>query len=163
MAAITDLSDLINLQTGGNNGNLENIFFHKVPRVAGVAATAPMALLKPTPSIQSVQLTATAGNFGITLARPIAWLPVDQAGTMGWRDYTTGLPGIPEIEPNSCLSLTATELFGCLATVQKSVSSGGFVGGLAGLTFSNPCITCAVVSSSVTDPRATGTIIISET
>ena len=43
MAAITDLSDLINRQTGGNSGTPENIFFHKVPRVAGVAATAPIA------------------------------------------------------------------------------------------------------------------------
>ena len=42
MAAITDLSDLINLQTGGNNGNPENIFYHKVPRVAGAAATNPI-------------------------------------------------------------------------------------------------------------------------
>jgi hypothetical protein len=29
MAAITDLSELINLQSGGNNGNPENIFFQK--------------------------------------------------------------------------------------------------------------------------------------
>ena len=43
MAAITDLSDLINRQSGGNSGTPENIFFHKVPRVAGVAATAPVS------------------------------------------------------------------------------------------------------------------------
>jgi hypothetical protein len=30
MAAITDLSELINLQSGGNNGNPENIFFQKM-------------------------------------------------------------------------------------------------------------------------------------
>ena len=45
MAAIADLSELINLQTGGNNGNPENIFYHKVGRVAGAAATAPAARL----------------------------------------------------------------------------------------------------------------------
>jgi hypothetical protein len=80
-------------------------------------------------SIQSVQLTATtgtAGSFGITLARPLAWIPVGAAGTAGWRDYTTGLPGIPTIDPNACLALmfipaaaTAPELFGTLATVEK--------------------------------------------
>jgi hypothetical protein len=282
MAAITDLSDLIHRQTGGSNGSPENIFFHKVPRVAGVAATAPIAgrgcslweydgmpakglvpstavipdrttqgaipftapgggrdkhligasitpltagvyllydrlfhigglsgistaaqTVQGSPaspaltrntggagniafyeiytvigttsttltmtytnqggtgsrtstinigatnfrevtrmqriplaagdsgiqSIQSVQLTATtgtAGNFGITIAQPLAWIPVGAAGTMGWRDYTTGLPGIPVINPDACLSLmfipaaaTAPELFGLLATIEK--------------------------------------------
>ena len=282
MAAITDLSDLINRQTGGNSGTPENIFFHKVPRVAGVAATSPIAgrgcslweydgmpakgdvptvgaiptkstqgaipftsagggrdkhligasitpltsgvfllydrlfhegglsgtstaaqtIQGSTPSpaltrntggagniafyeiysiigttsttltmtytnqagtgsrtstinigatnfrevsrmqriplaagdsgiraIEQVQLTATtgtAGNFGITIAQPLAWIPVNVAGTMGWRDYTTGLPGIPVIDPNACLALmfipssaTAPELFGALATIEK--------------------------------------------
>lgn len=282
MPAITDLSDLINRQTGGNSGTPENIFFHKVPRVAGVAATAPVAgrgcslwtydgmpasgavpttaaiptrttngaipfaapgggrdkhliSASVTPltagvyllydrlmhrgglnatlttaqtvqgthpgtpqitrnadgagniawyeiytiigttgatltmnytdqdgngasstinigatgfrevtraqriplaagdsgirSIQSVQLsasTATAGDFGITLAQPLAWLPVGVAGTMGWRDYTTGLPGIPTIHPDACLAMmfipaaaTAPEVWGCLGTVEK--------------------------------------------
>ena len=79
-------------------------------------------------SIQQIQLslsTGTVGNFGITIAQPLAWIPVNVAGTMGWRDYTTGLPGIPVIDPNACLSLmfipvaaTAPELFGLLATVE---------------------------------------------
>ena len=282
MAAITDLSDLINLQTGGNSGSPENIFFHKVPRVAGVAATVPIAgraaslwtydgmpaggavptsaaipdrtttgaipftapggsrekhligasitpltagvyllydrlfhigglsgtstgsqTVQGSPaspaltrntggagnmawyeiytiigatgttltmtytnqggtgsrtstinigatnfrevtraqriplaagdtgiqSIQSVQLTGTTGtvgNFGITIAQPLAWIPVGAAGTSGWRDYSTGLPGIPVIDPNACLSLmfipaaaTAPEVWGCLGTVEK--------------------------------------------
>lgn len=283
MAALTDLSDLINRQTGGNNGTPENLFFHKVPRIAGAAATAPIAgrgcslwqydgmpaggavptvaaipdrttvgALPFTPpggtrekwligasiaplvsgvfllydrlfhigglsgvlttaqtvqgahpgtpaltrnvggagnmawyeiytaigttsatltmtytnqagtesrtstvnigatgfnaatraqriplaagdtgirSIQQVQLSAsttTAGNFGITIAQPLAWIPVGAAGVMGWRDYTTGLPGIPAIGPDACLALmfipsaaTAPELFGSLAFVEK--------------------------------------------
>jgi hypothetical protein len=282
MAAITDLSDLINRQTGGNNGTPENIFFHKVPRVAGVAATVPIAgrgvslwtydgmpaggavptvaaiparttqgaipftapggsrekwligasvapliagvyLLydrlfhigglsaastadqtvqgsTPSPAltrntngagnmalyeiysaigttnttltmtytdqagnpgqistvniggtgfrettrtqriplaagasgiqaIEKVNLAATtgaAGNFGITIAQPLAWIPVGAPGTMGWRDYTTGLPGVPPIDSNACLAMmyipaaaTATEIFGSLAFVEK--------------------------------------------
>ena len=80
-------------------------------------------------SIQQVQLagsTLTAGNFGITIAQPLAWIPVNVAGTMGWRDYTTGLPGIPVIDPDACLSLmfvaganTPPEIYGTLATVEK--------------------------------------------
>jgi hypothetical protein len=282
MAALTDLSDLINRQSGGNSGNPNNLYFHKVPRVAGVAATVPVAgrgcslwrydgmpaggavptsaeipdstttgalpfvaatggrdlhligasvtpftagvyLLydrlfhrgglsgtstadqtvqgsTPTPAltrntggagniawyeiytaigtstttltmtytdqdgntgqtatinigatgfreetraqriplaagdtgvraIEKVKLTAsttTAGDFGITIARPLAWIPVGSAGTAGWRDYTTGLPGIPVINPDACLALmfipsvaTAPEVWGCIATVEK--------------------------------------------
>jgi hypothetical protein len=80
-------------------------------------------------AIEKVKLTATtgtAGNFGITIAQPLAWIPVGVAGTAGWRDYTTGLPGIPVINPDACLSLmfipaaaTAPEVWGCLATVEK--------------------------------------------
>lgn len=282
MAAITDLSDLINRQTGGNSGTPENIFFHKVPRVAGAAATAPIAgrgcslwtydgmpaggavptsaaipdrttqgaipftapggtrekwligasmaplaagvyllydrlfhiggLSGASTADQTVQgspaspaltrntggagnivfyeiysilgtnsqtltmtytdqdgntgntstinigaaghrevtrmqriplaagdtgvravekvalsaTTGTAGNFGITIAQPLAWIPVGAGGTMGWRDYTTGLPGIPAINSDACLAVmyiaatvTATELFGCISTVEK--------------------------------------------
>lgn len=282
MAAITDLSDLINRQSGGNSGTPENIFFHKVPRVAGAAATAPIAgrgmslwtydgmpaggavpttgaipdrttqgaipftaatggrdkhligahiaplvagvfllydrlfhigglsgtstadqAVQSSPAspaltrntggagniawyevytiigatgttltmtytnqagtgaqtstinigatgfrevtraqriplaagdtgiqaIEKIKLTATtgtAGNFGITIAQPLAWIPVGSAGTAGWRDYTTGLPGIPVIDPDACLSLlfipattTAPEVWGCLGTIEK--------------------------------------------
>lgn len=80
-------------------------------------------------SVQSVQLTATtgtAGNFGITIARPLAWLPVGAAGTAGWRDYTTGLPGIPTPDPDACLAqmflpaaATAPEVWGCLGLIEK--------------------------------------------
>jgi hypothetical protein len=80
-------------------------------------------------AIEQIQLTATtgtAGNFGVTIAQPLAWIPVGAGGTMGWRDYTTGLPGIPVIDPNACLALmfisgvgSAPELFGSLATIEK--------------------------------------------
>ena len=282
MAALTDLSDLINRQTGGNNGTPENVFYHKVPRVAGVAATAPIAgrgcslwtydgypaggtapgaaaiptrtttgaipftaaggtrekwLIStgivpqvagvyvlydrlfhisglagnstadqtvqgatPTPAltrntggignfafyeiytaigttsttltmtytdqdgntgitstinigatafrevtraqriplaagdsgiraIEKVKLTATtgtAGDFGITIAQPLAWIPVGAPGVGGWRDFTTGLPGIPKIDNNACLALffipattTASEVWGTMSFVEK--------------------------------------------
>ena len=43
MAALTDLSDLINRGTGGNSGTPETPFYFKAPRIAGAAATAPIA------------------------------------------------------------------------------------------------------------------------
>jgi len=42
MAALTDLSDLINRFTGGNNGTPEFFFINKTGRVAGVAAATPV-------------------------------------------------------------------------------------------------------------------------
>lgn len=80
-------------------------------------------------SVQQIQLSAsttTAGNFGITIAKPLAWIPVGAPGIAGWRDYTTGLPGIPKIDTDACLSLlfipgaaTAPELLGAFGTVEK--------------------------------------------
>jgi hypothetical protein len=43
MASITDLSDLINRFTGGNNGTPEAVFVNKPGRIAGAAATATIS------------------------------------------------------------------------------------------------------------------------
>lgn len=70
--------------------------------------------------------TATQGEFGMTIANPLAWIPVGSAGVGGWRDYTTGLPGIPAIHPDACLSLlfiasttAPPELHGAMTFVEK--------------------------------------------
>jgi hypothetical protein len=106
--------------------NIGGTGFREVTRMQRIPLAAGDSGIQ---SIQTVQLdvsTGTLGNFGITIAQPLAWIPVNVAGTMGWRDYTTGLPGIPVIDPDACLSLmfipngnTAPELFGTLATVEK--------------------------------------------
>lgn len=69
--------------------------------------------------------TGAAGNFGITIAKPIAYLAVGFPGAPGWRDFVSGLPGIPEIESGSCLSLlwvptggAVPELFGGYSIVE---------------------------------------------
>jgi hypothetical protein len=43
MAAITDLSDLVNRLTGGNSGTPEHLYFFKNARVGGAAAVATVA------------------------------------------------------------------------------------------------------------------------
>ena len=44
MAAIANLSDLVNRMTGGNSGTPENIWFHKIARHDGaVVAAVPIA------------------------------------------------------------------------------------------------------------------------
>jgi hypothetical protein len=76
-------------------------------------------------SIELSGTTGTAGSFGVTIGHPIAYLGVGAPGACGWRDFTTGMPGIPEVEPDACLSLlwipqttTAPDLTGGLSYVE---------------------------------------------
>ena len=115
----------------GNTGqtstiNIGGTGFREVTRAQRIPLAAGDSGLRAIQQVQLTASTATAGNFGITIAQPLAWIPVGAAGVMGWRDYTTGLPGIPAIDPNACLALlfipsaaTAPELFGSLAFVEK--------------------------------------------
>jgi hypothetical protein len=79
-------------------------------------------------SVENVDLlasTATAGAFGLTIAHPLAYYTIGAAGAAGWRDYSTGNPGIPEIQTGACLALlwvpqttTAPEFIGALSFVE---------------------------------------------
>lgn len=69
--------------------------------------------------------TGTAGAFSLVIGKPMAYIPISNAGAMGWRDFTTGLPSLPAIENDACIaflfvpfSTTAPELFGAISTVQ---------------------------------------------
>jgi hypothetical protein len=80
-------------------------------------------------AVASVTLSATtgtAGNFGVTVAKPLAYIGVGGAGAPGWRDFITGLPGIPELPVGCCPALlwfpsttTAPEIFGGINSVEK--------------------------------------------
>lgn len=79
-------------------------------------------------SVENVDLvasTGTAGSFGVTVGRALATAVVDQAGVGGWRDFVSGLPGIPEVKTDACLALlwipgavTAPEVQGILSCVE---------------------------------------------
>jgi hypothetical protein len=106
--------------------NIGATSFREATRMQRIPLAAGDSGIRAIEQIQLSATTGTAGNFGITIAQPLAWIPVGAGGTMGWRDYTTGLPGIPVIDPNACLSLmfipnagTAPELFGSIATIEK--------------------------------------------
>jgi hypothetical protein len=106
--------------------NIGGAGFREVTRMQRIPLASGDSGIQSIQTVQLDGLTGSAGNFGITIAQPLAWIPIGAGGTMGWRDYTTGLPGIPVIDPNACLSLmfiagsaTAPELFGSLATVEK--------------------------------------------
>jgi hypothetical protein len=79
--------------------------FREVTRAQRIPLAAGDTGVRAVASVQLSATTGTAGAFGITIAQPLAWIPVNVAGTSGWRDYTTGLPGIPAIHPDACLAL----------------------------------------------------------
>lgn len=106
--------------------NIGGTNFREVTRMQRIPLAAGDSGIRAIRQIQLLGTTGTLGNFGITIAQPLAWVPIGATGTMGWRDYTTGLPGIPVIHPDACLALmfipsstTAPEIFGTLATIEK--------------------------------------------
>jgi hypothetical protein len=93
----------------GNNAsstiNIGNTGFREVSRAQRIPLEAGDSGIRSVTSVQLDATTGTAGNFGITIAQPLAWIPIGTSGAGGWRDYTTGLPGIPSIHPDACLAL----------------------------------------------------------
>lgn len=114
---------------GGNsattNINIGGTGFREVTRSQRIPLAAGDTGIRAIESVQLDATTGSAGNFGITIAKPLAFIPVGSAGSGGWRDYSTGLPGIPAFDPDACYSLlfipataAAPEMWGCLATVE---------------------------------------------
>lgn len=106
--------------------NIGSTNFREVTRAQRIPLAAGDTGVRAVEKIALDASTGTVGDFGITIAQPLAWVAVGAAGTAGWRDYTTGLPGIPVIDPDACLSLlfipaaaTAPEVWGCLGTIEK--------------------------------------------
>jgi hypothetical protein len=106
--------------------NIGTTGFREVTRAQRIQLAAGDTGIRAINTVTLSTTTGTVGNFGITIAQPFAWIPVGAAGTAGWRDYTTGLPGIPVINPDACLALmfipaaaTAPEVWGSLATIEK--------------------------------------------
>lgn len=106
--------------------NIGSTGFREVTRAQRIPLAAGDSGIQAINTVQLSATTGTVGNFGITIAQPLAWIPVGAAGAGGWRDYTTGLPGIPAINPDACLALayiatgtTAPEMWAAATFVEK--------------------------------------------
>jgi hypothetical protein len=103
----------------GNTGFREGNQARFIPLVSGHTGVIAVD------NVDLVATTGTVGAFGITIAHPLAIAPINAGGILGWRDFITGLPGIPEIETDACLALlwlpsavTVPEVFGCASMVE---------------------------------------------
>lgn len=76
-------------------------------------------------TVTATATTGTAGAFGVVIGHPLAYANIGTAGVPGWRDFVTGLPGVPEIKTDACLaflwvpqSTTAPELWGSASMIE---------------------------------------------
>lgn len=99
--------------------------FREVTRAIMLPLQAGDTGISAIANVDLVASTATAGNFGVTIGHPIAYVGIGAPGAAGWRDFTTGLPGIPDIQADACLALlwipqtvTAPEILGGISTVE---------------------------------------------
>jgi len=83
----------------GATGFLESTRMLTLPLQTGDTGIREIA------SITLSASTGTAGAIGVTIGDPIAYIGVGLGGSCGWRDFVTGMPGIPRIESDACLSL----------------------------------------------------------
>lgn len=100
--------------------------FREVSRVIMLPLQAGDTGIQSVQSVTLAATTGTAGAFSVVIAKPLAYLGFGLAGSPGWRDFTTGLPGIPKIETDACITglwmpntTTAPEITGVLSTVEK--------------------------------------------
>jgi len=103
--------------SAGNPGNDANLMI-QLPLQAGDTGVQAVA------SVTISATTGTAGNFGVTVASPIAFIPFDDNGG-AMRNFATGMPGLPEIESGACIAsavyaMTTTEapVYGALGMVE---------------------------------------------
>lgn len=83
----------------GGTGNREGERMLPLPLQDGDTGVQAVA------SVTLVGSTVTAGNIGVTVVKPIGLGIIPAAGTGFWRDYVSGLPGLPKVDTNACIAL----------------------------------------------------------
>jgi hypothetical protein len=105
-------------QLGGTN-------FREATRLVRVPLAAGDTGVRSVTSVQLSVSTGTVGDFGVTIARPIATIS-GATGIGAVRDFVVGQPGMPIMVDNMCLawayspvSATATEFTSAFTAVEK--------------------------------------------
>lgn len=82
--------------------------FREADRVVFLGTSGPVGGIR---AINKLRLSASTGavatgsnTVNVVIGKPLAFASMKYGGSASWRDYITGMPGIPEIEPNACLA-----------------------------------------------------------
>lgn len=73
-------------------------------RIIPLSLTTSDTGVQGVTSVTLAGSTGTAGNFGVTIARPLLMIPSYAAGVGFIRDLITGLPSITEVKTDACLA-----------------------------------------------------------
>lgn len=100
--------------------------WNEVGRLVALPLQAGDTGVRAVATVTLAASTLTAGNFGVTIAHPLAWDAASQIATGFARDFITGLPALPEIVTNAALALAwlsgataAPQIFGATHTVES--------------------------------------------
>jgi hypothetical protein len=103
----------------GNTGLREAQRIIPLPLASGDTGVRAVA------SVTLAATTGTAGDFGVTIARPLAIIPVGFLGVGSIRDNISGIPTGVEIDTDACLALawlpnstTAPQVFGSIHMIE---------------------------------------------
>jgi len=80
--------------------------FNEAQRIIKLPLASGDNGVRAVASVTVLATTGTAGNFGVTVARPLAVIPVPAAGIGYVRDFVAQQPGIQEILTDACLAWT---------------------------------------------------------
>jgi hypothetical protein len=83
----------------GNTGLREAQRLIPMPLVAGDTG------VRSVENVDFLASTGTAGDFGVTIIRPLAMIPCGLAGVGSLRGLIAALPGVLEVKTGACLSL----------------------------------------------------------
>jgi len=99
--------------------------FREVTRALFLPVSSGDSGVRGVTDIDLLASTGTAGDIGVTVAHPLAFIEIGAAGAAGWRDFATGMPGLPEILTDACLafvwvpnSAAVPEIFGAISSVE---------------------------------------------
>ena len=102
----------------GNTGLKEGQRMIQLPLASGDTGVTEVMSVNVSPS------TVIAGNFGITIVRPLCWVPINIFGSV--RDMVMDLPSITKIEANACIATavlcvttTAIQLMASFNIIEK--------------------------------------------
>lgn len=117
---------------GGTSGNtsqavaIGNTGLREVGRIIPINLATGDIGVQACASVTLAATTGTAGDFGVTIAHPLAFVPCPLAGIGVLVDFISGLPGLVEVKTDACLAFawmpngtTAPIILGNVSLIEK--------------------------------------------